>query len=194
MSLTLHPFSFERVVNAVDKVNERLHRAAGALEAAGIPYGIAGGNAVALWVARVDETAVRNTRDVDVLLHRDDLERATKALEAAGFVHRHLAGIDLFLDGPQGKPREAIHLIFASEQVRPEEPAPNPGITEVEAGERFKVLSLSALVQIKLTAFRDKDRVHLRDLIDVGLIDAGWESRLPAALWIRLKELLDHPQ
>jgi len=194
MSMALHPLSFERVVNAVEKVNERLHRAAAALEVADIPYGIAGDNAVALWVARVDETAVRNTRDVDVLLSRDDLQRATKALESVGFVYRHLAGIDLFVDGPQGKPREGIHLIFASEKVRPEEPVLNPAITEVEAGERFKVLSLPALVQIKLTAFRDKDRVHLRDLIDVGLVDASWETQLPAALWTRLKELLDHPE
>lgn len=80
MSQSLQPFSMQRVVNAVKKVNERLHRAATALEAAGIPYGIAGGNAVALWVARVDETAVRNTRDVDVLLRRDDLQRAIQAL------------------------------------------------------------------------------------------------------------------
>jgi hypothetical protein len=183
-----------RVVTAVEKVKERLHRTAGALDAAGIPYAIAGGNAVALWVSRVDESAVRNTRDVDVLLRRDDLERVKTALEAAGFVYRHLAGIDLFLDGPEGKPREAIHLIFASEQVRPEELAPNPAITEFEQGPHFKVLTLEALVQIKLTAFRDKDRMHLRDLIDVELVDAGWQNKLSAALWARLKELLDHPE
>jgi len=190
---TLHPFSFERVVNAVDKVNERLHRAAAALDAAGIPYAIAGGNAVALWVARVDETAVRNTRGVDVLLRRDDLDRTKAALEAAGFVYRHLAGIDLFLDGADGKQQEAIRLIYASEQVRPDEPAPNPTVGDFEQDERFKVLSLPALVQIKLTAFRDKDRVHLRDLIDVGLIDAGWQAKLSPVLWKRLKQLLDDP-
>jgi hypothetical protein len=55
------------------------------------------------------------------------------------------------------------------------------------------VLSLAALVQIKLTAYRDKDRTHLRDMIDVGLIDVTWLDRLPPALASRLKELLDNP-
>jgi hypothetical protein len=46
---------------------------------------------------------------------------------------------------------------------------------------------------MKLTSFRDKDRTHLRDLIDVGLIDASWLSRYPKELATRLKELLDNP-
>ena len=39
---------------------------------------------------------------------------------------------------------------------------------------------------MKLTDFRDKDRVHVRDLIEVGLVDAGWMPRL--------QELLDTPE
>jgi len=35
----------------------------------------------------------------------------------------------------------------------------------------FRVLSLEALVRMKLTSYRDKDRMHLRDMLDVGLID-----------------------
>jgi len=46
---------------------------------------------------------------------------------------------------------------------------------------------------MKLTAFRDKDRTHLRDMIDVGLIDAATLDRLPAALRPRLAELLANP-
>jgi hypothetical protein len=56
------------MVRAVEKVRERLRRATAALEGAGIPYAVVGGNAVASWVARVDEAAVRNTQDVDILL------------------------------------------------------------------------------------------------------------------------------
>jgi hypothetical protein len=190
----VQPFSIDRVVNAVEKVKQRLLRAASSLERAKIPYAIAGGNAVALWVARVDETAVRNTRDVDVMIRRNDLAAARHALEAAGFVYRHTAGVELFLDGPTGKPREAVHVIFAGEQVREHEPAANPDIADAELAEGFRVLSLPALVQIKLTAFRDKDRVHLRDLIDVGLIDSRWLSRLPEPLANRLKQLLEHPE
>jgi hypothetical protein len=46
---------------------------------------------------------------------------------------------------------------------------------------------------MKLTSFRDKDRMHLRDLIDVGLIDAMWPARLPPELASRLQGLLDNP-
>src|SRR5215467_5514017 len=92
--------SWERMIRAVEKVRDRLLRATAALERAGIPYAVVGGNAVAAWVSRVDEAAVRNTQDVDLLLRRCDLDAATTALSPVGFVRRHVAGIDLFLDGP----------------------------------------------------------------------------------------------
>src|SRR5947207_1702712 len=95
--------SWERMIRAVEKVRDRLLRASAALEKAGIPYAVVGGNAVASWVSSVDEAAVRNTQDVDLLLRRSDLDAATAALAPAGFVRRHVAGIDLFLDGPKAK-------------------------------------------------------------------------------------------
>lgn len=193
MSSVLGPFSFDRVVNAVEKVRQRLGRATAALEAASIPYAVAGGNAVAVWVSRVDEAAVRNTQDVDVLVRREDLSRIVTALEAAGFVYRRAAGLDLFLDGPTAKARDAVHLVFANEKVRPNEPLNNPDVTESEPSDQFRVLSLEALVRIKLTAFRDKDRVHLRDLIGVGLIDATWPARFPPEIGLRLQQILDDP-
>src|SRR5476651_1736188 len=100
MSFVLGPFSLQRMVRAVEKVRERMLRAAKALEQAGIPYAVVGGNAVAAWVTRVDEAAVRNTQDVDILIRRSDLDAAKVALHAVGFVYRHAASIDMFLDGP----------------------------------------------------------------------------------------------
>lgn len=194
MTPAIHPFSLERVVAAVEKVRQRLLRAATALRAAGVPYAVAGGNAVALWVSRVDEAAVRNTQDVDILVRRADLDRARAALEAAGFVYRHAGGVDMFLDGPGAKPREAVHIVFANEQVRPQDPLANPDVTESEETDLFSVISLEALVRVKLTAFRDKDRTHLRDLIDIGLLDANWLPRLPDVLAVRLRQLLDTPE
>ena len=47
---------------------------------------------------------------------------------------------------------------------------------------------------MKLTSFRDKDRMHLRDLLDVGLIDRTWRDKLPPELAARLQELLDNPE
>lgn len=182
------------MVNAVENVRQRLLRAAAALRAAGIPYAVAGGNAVALWVSRVDEAAVRNTQDVDVLIRRDDFEGARAALESAGFVHRHVAGIDVFLDGPSAKPREAVHIVYANEKVRPHEPLSNPDVSESEDAGLFRVIALDALVRIKLTAFRDKDRTHVRDLIEIGLVDAQWLTRLPPVLAERLRQLLENPE
>lgn len=178
----------------MEKVRERLCRAAAALEAAGVPYAVAGGNAVAAWVSRVDEAAVRYTQDVDILLRRSDLPEAIAAMNRSGFIHRHAAGGEMFLDGPKAGVRDAVHLVFAAEKVRPEYVMPAPDVTESEATESFRLVTLSALVRMKLTAFRDKDRMHLRDLIAVGLVDATWLSQLPAALSVRLQSLLDNPE
>jgi hypothetical protein len=186
--------SLERMVRAVEKVRERLLRATAALDKAGVPYAVVGGNAVASWVSGVDEAAVRNTQDVDLLLRRTDLEAAKTALGAAGFVWRHVAGIDLFLDGPNAKARDAVHVVFAGEKVRPEYVLPAPDVTETEQAPAFRVLSLEALVRMKLTSFRDKDRTHVRDLLDVGLIDATWCQRLPPELAARLQQLVDTPE
>ena len=100
---------------------------------------------------------------------RTDLDAAKRAMERAGFVHRRSAGMEVFLDEPVRSARDAVHIVFANEKVRPHEPASNPDVSESEAAERFRVLSLDALVRIKLTAFLDKDKVHIRDLIDVRL-------------------------
>lgn len=186
--------SWERMSNAIEKVRQRLLRSARALEKARVAYAVADGNAVAAWVSRVDEAAVRNTQDVDIILRRTDLPAARAALERAGFAYRHAAGMDMFLDGPDAKARDAVHIVFASEKVRPDYAVPAPDVSESEETETFRLLSLDALVRMKLTSFRDKDRVHIRDLIEVGLIDASWLPRLVSSLRSRLQELLDHPE
>jgi hypothetical protein len=195
----------DRMVLGVEKVRERLLRAAGALEKAGVAYAVAGGNAVAAWVATVDISAVRNTQDVDILLQRADLEKAAKALEAAGFVRRHVAGMEIFLDGPQAKVREAVHVIMAGEKVRPEYMAAAPQVgdakrlgTPPRAGDQVTtgglwIVDLGALVRMKLTSFRRKDQVHLLDMLEAGLIDASWVGRL-GPLGPRLQELIDSPE
>jgi hypothetical protein len=103
--------SLERMIRAVEKVRNRLLRAATALEQAEVPYAVVGGNVVAAWVARVDESAVRNTQNIDILLRRGDLETAKNALATAGFVYRHVKGVDMFLDGPEAKARDAVHVV-----------------------------------------------------------------------------------
>src|SRR5690606_39005775 len=183
----------DRMVNAVEAVRRRLERATQLLGDAGVPYAVVGGNAVGAWVARVDQAAVRNTQDVDILIRRADLPAATAALEAGGFVHRHAAGIEMFLDGEGAKARDAVHIVFAGEKVRDEYVTAAPDADDVEFIESFRVLDLESLVRMKLTSFRDKDRVHIRDLIGVGLIDSTWTSRFIPELAERLQELLDDP-
>jgi Uncharacterised nucleotidyltransferase len=186
--------------DAVANVRRRLLQAAEALGKARVPYAVIGGNAVAAWVSKVDEAAVRNTRDVDLLLRREDLPAATATLETAGFQHRHAAslghagGMEIFLDPSSGKVRDAVHIVFAREKTRPDSPTPNPDVTESIDEGPIRLISLDALVRMKLSAFRDKDRVHLRDLIDVGLVDESWLDRLPEFLSDRLSMILTTPE
>lgn len=153
-----------------------------------------GGNAVQIWVAQVDESVARNTQDVDIVLRRADLEAAIRVLQAAGFVFREAAGITMFLDGPMAKARDAVHVVFAGEKVRPEDVEVVPDITKYEWIRDVRLMPLEALVRMKLTSFRDKDRVHLRDMLSVGLIDASWLAHLPVPLAERLQVLIDNPE
>jgi hypothetical protein len=189
----VEPIGWERALMAAEKVKERLRRATRALDAAGVPYAVAGGNAVAEWVGRIDEDAVRNTRDVDILIRRPDFPAARACLEAVGFVYHEILAVDTFLDGPQGKPSSGIHLLYAGEKVRSDDEHSLPDIEGSERALEFQVVSLEALVLMKLTSYRLKDRVHILDMIGVGLLDSTWPARLPVPLGDRLQRLLDDP-
>jgi hypothetical protein len=188
------------MVRSVEKVRERLLRAASILEGAGVADAVTGDNAVAAWVSRVDESAVRTSRDVDLLLRRSDLDAAKTALIAAGFIHRKVASLgkagsmEVFLDGPDAGIRDALHIVMAGENVHPDSLEPAPDVSDSEQADQFRLVSLEALVRMKLTAFRDKDRTLLRDLLELGLIDASWTERVPAPLAGRLQVLIDSPE
>jgi hypothetical protein len=185
---------WDRMNRAVENVQKRLEKTARLLESIEVPYAIIGGNAVRAWVAQVDEAAVRTTRDVDILLRRSDLPRVIEAMEQAGFVYRHSAGIDVFLDGPEAKARDAVHVLFANEKVKETDLIPAPDVDESVEIEAHRTLSLESLVRMKLNVYRDKDRMHLRDMLDVGLIDETWVHRYPAELSSRLQKILDDPE
>lgn len=152
------------------------------------------GNAVAAWVSSVDEAAVRNTQDVDILIRRKDFEAATEALTGAGFVRRRVRGIEMFLDGPDAKARDAVHIVFAGEKILPDYVTPAPDVSESNKAEPFAYINLEPLVRMKLTSFRLRDQVHLIDLIDIGLVDTTWPGRFPSELGSRLQHLLDNPE
>ena len=187
------PFVFDRMFGAVEKVRERLDRACRALEESQVPYAVNGGHAVAAWVATIDDGAVRNTRNVDLLLREEDLSRAEDALLRVGFHRDAVMGVTVFLDGPDGKPSQGIHVLLAGRKVRESYATPAPDTDEITLTDSKRIVDLSELVGMKLNSYRDKDRTHLRDLIGVGLISKGWPARFPPPLAERLQALLDDP-
>jgi hypothetical protein len=194
MSVEPHKFTWASMIEAVQAVRERALRATAALEQAGIPYAMAGGNAVAAWVSTVDRAAVRNTQDVDILVRRSDYPAVKAALEGAGFVEANGMDVVCFIDGPDASPRDAVHLLFAGEKVRESYPIATADVTERVTGEDYSVVSLEALVRMKLNSFRTKDRMHLIDMLELGLLDATWLPRLVPEHAARLQEILDNPE
>lgn len=184
---------FERMFRAVELVQERLNRACAALQQAQVPYAVIGGNAVAAWVATIDEGAARNTRDVDLLLAEDDLPQATIALQKAGFVRDDVMGTVVFLDGNDGKPSQGLHILIAGRKVRPEYATATPTIDQSVEIQSKRIVELEALVEMKLNSYRRKDQTHLLDMIHVGLVDESWPDRFLPQLGNRLKELLEDP-
>src|SRR5215207_10130777 len=161
MTGAIGPVSWQRMEQGVEQVRRRLEKAATALRGDGIPYAIVGGNAVAAWVSRVDVAAVRNTRCVDILLKRTDSERARAALEAAGFIHCRVASLgkagtmDVFLEGPDAKVRDAVHILWAGERPVPDAIEPNPELLRTEKTDSFELITLEDLVRMKLVSFQD---------------------------------------
>jgi hypothetical protein len=176
----LHPVSLERMVRAVERVRERLLRSTAALERAQVPYAVIGCNAVAAWVSRVDETAVRNTQDVGILIRRCDFSRVKLTLEQAGFVHGSTMDVEFFLDGPGAKVRDAVHLLIANEKVKTHYASATPDVSQSHRGTEFQVIDLQPLVEMKLNSWRDKDHT--------------WPNRFNDELAARLQQLLDNPE
>ena len=60
---------------------------------------------------------VRNTRDVDLLIRRIDPPqpepRSGSRVRLLPFLD-----VDTFIDGPQGRPSDGVHILFAGEKVR----------------------------------------------------------------------------
>jgi hypothetical protein len=174
----------------VEQIFDIVRRVAAALSAAGVPYRVVGGLGVFLHVSRRDPLAARMTRDIDLTVDRSDLERICEAARSYGFEYRHAAGVDMLVDASQPQARSAVHLVFVGEKVRPEyvEPAPAFGPAE-QTPDGVLIASVADLVRMKLTSFRLKDRVHLKDLDSVGLITPEIEAALPAVLRARLEQV-----
>jgi hypothetical protein len=169
-----------------------LHRITDALSAEGIAHELIGGLAVLVHVEAADPTHSTLTRDVDLMVNRDDLDHIKEAAAAAGFRFRHVAGIDMLLYGETESAKNAVHLIFSGEKVRPNQVTANPLIapeTVAIQGKEVNVIPVADLLRMKLSAFRDKDRVHVRSMDAAGLITQEIELTLPAELTSRLQHV-----
>lgn len=184
-----------RAERAVEKVRERLIRTCRAMEDANVPYVVIGGNAVAIWVGSRDGGAVRNTKDVDVLLNRSDLDRAGAAMKSAGFDLAVVDGVTMFLDQSDPMPSRGVHIVFTGEKIKPHHPHPAPQIVAgLRSADGVNAIDLRELLILKLNSFRDIDRVHIRDLIAVGLVDDVVANGIPSELRSRLEEIRTNPE
>ncbi len=184
---------WKRIGESMDRVELRLRKTVAILEAAAIPFAIVGGNAVRIWVAQVDPAAVRATNDVDVLIRSENLEQVKQVMSENGYHYRKAAGLDMFLEGKDDSVRHAIHVVIANRMVKENDYEPNPDVEPSEYGDGIRTLPLERLVRMKLNSFRLKDRVHLLDMIDVGLIDTSWIDKFPEPLADRLRSLIKNP-
>lgn len=87
-----------------------------------------------------------------------------------------------------------MHLLYAGEPVKPTDPVPTPDLSESIPHRDFQVVTLEALVRMKLVSYRRKDQVHLQDMLRVGLIDASWPAKYPPPLDERLRIILADPE
>jgi hypothetical protein len=177
---------FEERLQDLFNLAARVEKAFGA---AGIEYRVVGGLAAYLYVEEAEADAGRLTRDIDIVVRREDLPGIAEAVEPFGLEYRHADGVDMLVQKGQPSARRAVHMIFEGEKLRPEcsEPAPQLDVGRTIQG--IPVVPLADLVTMKLTSFRIKDQMHLKDLDEQKLITPEIEAALSTVLRERLAQV-----
>lgn len=172
------------------RVEELLRKVTETLNRSGVFYAVVGGNAVAAWVATVDEDAVRATKDVDILARRSDLPDLARVLAEIDLVQDEVPGVTAFVDRENPSPKRGVHLVKANERVRVNHAHPAPDVDSVVQGiAPYPVVDLPSLVAMKLQSGRLIDLAHIVDLKGVGLITPELAAKLPPDLQERLKQI-----
>jgi hypothetical protein len=157
-----------------------------------VPFAAVGGNAVAIWVESVDQGAGRSTKDVDIALRRSDLVRAAEAMTAKGFDLAETSPVTIFIDKTDPVPSRGVHLLFVGEKVRPKYRYPVPDLNNVMTSPQgVPTIGLDELLVMKLQSNRARDRAHIIDLHEVGLITEAVLQRVPPDLLPRLREIIE---
>lgn len=160
-----------------------------AFASAGIEYRVVGGLAAYLYVEEREPDAGRLTKDIDITVRRGDLAGIAKAVEPFGLQHRRVAGEDMLVQAGQPSARRAVHMIFSGEKVREEysEAAPEIGAYRVLQGVRL--VPVEDLIRMKLTSFRLKDEMHVKDMDEAGVITQEIEVKLSPVQRERLRQV-----
>ncbi len=140
-----------------------LRRIIDALDAASVPYALAGGLAVSIY------TRPRATEDVDLLLARADLDRAVAAMRALGF---QPAGRAMAVAGGRLEIQRLIRIdgvdLVPLDLVMPADPALAPVLTDRTAvgweGRQLWLVGLGGLRTLKRLRASAQDRADLEAL------------------------------
>ena len=185
MTVYVNTFFEKRVEQLFDLAN----RVEAAFTAAGLEYRVIGGLATYLYVEEAEPDAGRLTRDIDISVRREDIEKIAAAVESIGLRYRHVAGMDMLVQISEPTVRRAVHLVFAGEKVRPEDPEKVPELAECRRIKGIRLIALADLVRMKLISFRLKDQTHLKDMDQAGLITGETEAHLSEVLRARLAQV-----
>ncbi len=169
-----------------------LHKIADALTADDILYAVIVGLAVLIHVEEVSPELTSLTRDVDLMVRRSDLDRIKEVAAKNGFRFRHAVGVDMLIYGSSESSRNAVHLLFSGEKVRPDYLATTPAIAPERKhiqGREVLVIPVADLVRMKLTSFRLKDQVHIKQMDAAGLLTPEVDNTLTAELAARLQQV-----
>ena len=184
MAVFVNTFFEKRVEQLFDLAG----RVEEAFSSAGLEYRVVGGLATYLYVEESEPDAGRLTKDIDIAVRREDLQKIIKAVAPFGLQYRHVAGLDMLAQAGEPSARRAVHLIFTGEKVRPDYPEVTPELGPCRRIRGIRLVPLADLVRMKLTRFRAKDEAHLKDLEEAGLITAEMEAGLSSVLRERLAQ------
>jgi hypothetical protein len=184
MPLYVNTFFEKRVQHLLD-LAKRIEEA---FAAGGLDYRVVGGLAVYLYVEEAEPNAGRLTKDIDIVVRREDLEQIVKAVEPFGLQYRQVAGLDMLVQTGEPSFRRAVRLVFAGEKVRQEYREPAPELGPCRTIQQIRIIPLADLIRMKLTSFRAKDEAHINDLDEAGLNTPEIESGLSPALLERLAQ------
>ena len=183
---TINPF-FETGLYSLISDVEAITRA---LQNAGVAFEVIGGVAVNAHILPLGRSRSFVTRDIDILLNRQDLEKASIAAEPLGYQMKKMMGGYTLIKAGQDL-GEAIHVIFVGEKSKSTQPSPHPALNpEMKSlfGITIPVAPLQDLLHMKLNSFRRKDITHIEIMNETGLITPALEQTLPPLLQERLKQ------